>query len=87
RRAEVVRAYSALLAEIMREFGGLTEERERAPLDLAALVLAGGVAEAIVSWLDGTVAMSRAMLIEECARIAVAAVEAVRATPRGSANA
>ncbi len=80
RRAEAGRAYAALLAEIMREFGGLTEECERAPLDLAALVLVGGVAEAIVSWLDGAVAMSRAVLVEECARLSVAAVEAVRAT-------
>jgi AcrR family transcriptional regulator len=79
-RARAVRAYAEQLAEIMRELGGLHEERHRAPLGLAALVLVGGVAEAITSWLDGTVAMSRTMLIEECARLSVAAADAVRAT-------
>ncbi|HWF74345.1 MAG TPA: TetR/AcrR family transcriptional regulator [Solirubrobacteraceae bacterium] len=80
RRAEAVRAYAAMLAEIMRELGGLTDERQRPALDLAALVLVGGIAEAIVSWLDGTVSMPRTTLIEEWARLSVAAVEAVRAT-------
>jgi AcrR family transcriptional regulator len=82
RRAVAVRAYAALLAEIMREteLGGLTEERHQAPLELAALVLVGGIAEAVVSWLEGKLAMSRATLIEEWARLSVAAVEAVRAT-------
>lgn len=80
RRAAAVRAYAAMLAEIMRELGGLTEQRHQAPLELAALVLVGGVAEAILSWLDGTLPMSRAMLIEEFARLTVAAAEAVRAT-------
>lgn len=80
RRAKAVRAYAALLADIMREHGGLHEQRHQAPLELAALVLVGGVAEAILSWLDGTVAMSRAMLIEQCARLSVAAAEAVRGT-------
>ncbi|HWF50862.1 MAG TPA: TetR/AcrR family transcriptional regulator [Solirubrobacteraceae bacterium] len=80
RRAVAVRAYAALLAEIMRELGALTEERQQAPLELAALVLVGGIAEAVASWLEGTVAMSRATLIEEWARLSVAAVEAVRET-------
>jgi AcrR family transcriptional regulator len=79
RRAEAVRAYAALLAEIMRELGGLTEPRHQAPLELAALILVGGVAEAIRSWLDGTVEMSRGMLIEEFARLSVAAAESVKA--------
>ena len=80
RRAQAVRAYATQLAGIMRELGGLHEPRHQAPLGLAALVLVGGVAEAITSWLDGTVTMSRAMLIEECALLAVAAVDAVVAT-------
>jgi AcrR family transcriptional regulator len=78
RRAHAVRAYAALLGEIMRDFGDLGEQRDRAPLELATLVLVGGVAEAILSWLDGTLAMSRTMLIEHCARLSVAAAEAVR---------
>jgi AcrR family transcriptional regulator len=79
RRAAAVRAYAALLADAMRELGGLHEERHRVPLELATLVLVGGIAEAILSWLDGTLVMSRAALIEECARLCVAAAEAVRA--------
>jgi AcrR family transcriptional regulator len=80
RRAQAVRAHAALLAEMMRELGGLHEPRHQGPLGLAALVLVGGVAEAVTSWLDGTVEMSRTMLIEECARLSVAAAEVVRAT-------
>lgn len=80
RRSHAVRAYAKQMADIMREVGGLDEPRHQAPLGLAALVLVGGVAEAITSWLDGTVAMPRAMLIEECARLTVAAADAVRAT-------
>ncbi|HWF35524.1 MAG TPA: TetR/AcrR family transcriptional regulator [Solirubrobacteraceae bacterium] len=82
RRAQAVRAYAALLAESMRELGGVDEERRRAPLDLAALVLVGGIAEAVASWLEGTVEMSRATLIEEWARLSVAALEAVGPTAR-----
>jgi len=80
RRAEAVRAHAKLLADIMRERGGLDQQRHEMPLRLAALVLVGGLAEAVTSWLDGTVAMSRTMLIEECARLSVAAAEVVRAT-------
>jgi AcrR family transcriptional regulator len=80
RRGQAVRAYAALIAEVMREFGGLSEPRHQAPLELASLVLVGGIAEAIVSWLDGTLPMSRGLLIEECARLSLAAAGAVRET-------
>ncbi|MEA2196465.1 MAG: hypothetical protein QOJ25_516 [Solirubrobacteraceae bacterium] len=80
RRADAVRAYAALIGGIMSELGGLQEERYQAPLQLAALVLVGGVAEAILSWLDGTLEMPRQTLIEECARLTVAAAETVKAT-------
>jgi hypothetical protein len=64
----------------MRELGDLHDDRHQAPLDLAALVLVGGVAEAILSWLDGSLEMPRAMLIDQCARLTVAAAESVRST-------
>ena len=78
RRTEAVRSYATLMAKIMREHGGLEEERQQAPLHLAALVLVGGVAEAVLGWLAGTVPMERAQLIDECGRLAVAAADAVR---------
>ena len=80
RRGEAVRAYAAMLAEIMRELGGLHDERHQVPLELATLVLVGGIAEAVRSWLDGTLVMSRAMLIDQCARLSVASADAVGST-------
>ena len=81
RRADAVRAYAALIGGLMRELGNLRDDRHRAPVDLAALVLVGGVAEAILSWLDGSLEMPRAMLIDQCARLTVAAADAVRDDP------
>jgi AcrR family transcriptional regulator len=81
RRADAVRAYAALIGGLMRELGDLGDDRYQAPLDLAALVIVGGVAEAIVSWLVGSLEMPRAMLIDQCARLTVAAADAVRASP------
>lgn len=80
RRTLAVRAYADLMAQIMREHGGLEQEGQQAPLHLAALVLVGGVAEAVLGWLGGTVPMERAQLIDECGHLAVAAADAVRAT-------
>jgi AcrR family transcriptional regulator len=81
RRSEAVSAHAMLLAEQMRELRGLDGERYQAPLRLATLVLMGGVAEAILHWLEGTLEMSRDALIDECARLCVAVADAVHGTP------
>jgi len=80
RRAHAVGAHAEVLAAQMRELRGLDRPEQQAPLRLATLVLIGGLAEAILGWLDGTLEMSRDTLIEECARLAVAVADAVQAT-------
>jgi AcrR family transcriptional regulator len=80
RRAEAVSAHAELLARQMRELRGLDRPQHQAPLRLATLVLMGGLSEAILGWLDGSLEMTRETLIEECARLAVAVADAVQAT-------
>jgi AcrR family transcriptional regulator len=80
RRAEAVSAHAMMLAEQMQALRGLAGERYVGPLRLATLVLMGGLAEAILSWLDGSLEMSRETLIEECGRLSVAVADAVQAT-------
>ena len=80
RRAEAVSAHAELLAGQMRELRGLDRPEHQAPLRLATLVLMGGLSEAILGWLDGSLEMTRETLIEECARLAVAVADAVQAT-------
>jgi AcrR family transcriptional regulator len=80
RRSQAISAHAKLLAEQMRELRGLDRPQQQAPLRLATLVLLGGLSDAILGWLDGSLEMSRATLVEECARLAVAAADAVQAT-------
>ncbi len=80
RRTHAVSTHADILAAQLRELRGLDRPEHQAPLRLATLVLIGGLAEAILGWLDGSLAMSRDTLIEECARLAVAVADAVQAT-------
>lgn len=76
-----VRAYADLLAAEMRDLRGLTARRHQAPLRLATTMLVGGLSEAVTSWLDGSLDMTRDEVVEEIARLAVAAADAVQAIP------
>jgi AcrR family transcriptional regulator len=80
RRDKAVSVHADILVGQIRQLGGLDSKEQQAPLQLAALVIIGGIAEAIGPWINGTLDMSRDMLVEECARLTVAAVEAVKAT-------
>jgi hypothetical protein len=64
----------------MRTLRGLNRAVHEAPLRLATTVIMAGLAEAIHGWLDGSLEMPRDVLVEECARLAVAAADAVRDT-------
>jgi AcrR family transcriptional regulator len=83
-RTAAMNAYAAVVAGQMRELRGLDEPAHDAPLRLATVMLIGGLSEAIVGWLDGSLELSREMLVEECARLAVAAADAVKAATRAS---
>jgi AcrR family transcriptional regulator len=86
RRADAVATHAAVLAGQMRELRGLEGPEHEAPLRLGTHVLMGGLSEAILGWLDGTIEMSRETLIEECARLAVAVADAVQATTSAGAR-
>jgi AcrR family transcriptional regulator len=75
RRFETVRMFARLVAEQARTFYGVLGETD--PLvELTALMLAGGLAEAILAWLDGTLRLTREQLIEDCTDLFVANGEA-----------
>jgi AcrR family transcriptional regulator len=86
RRTDAVATHAAVLAGQMRELRGLERPEHEAPLRLGTHVLIGGLSEAILGWLDGTIEMSRETLVEECARLAVAVADAVQATTSAGAR-
>ena len=77
-RGETVRAYAAMLAAQMRELHELDGEATEPSLRFATTIIVGGVAEAVTEWLDGRIELSREELIDECARLCVAAADAIR---------
>jgi AcrR family transcriptional regulator len=79
RRMETVRGYAALLADEMRASHGLAGKEHEPRLRLATMVIVGGISEAVTEWLDGRLDLSRDELIEECARLCVAAADAIGA--------
>jgi AcrR family transcriptional regulator len=82
RRDASVRAYAELLADQMRELSGITAASQQPHLQLVTTMLVGGMAEAVTGWLDGTIAVTRDELVDDAARVAVAAAETlVRASP------
>jgi AcrR family transcriptional regulator len=83
-RTAAISAIAAVVANQLRDLRGLDDTAHDAPLRLAAVMLVGGLSEAIVGWLDGTLDLSREMLVEECARLAVAAADAVKAATDSS---
>ncbi len=75
RRFETVRMFARLVAEEARAFYNVPNEPD--PLvELTALMLAGGLAEAILAWLDGTLRITREQLIDDCTELFVANGEA-----------
>ncbi|AEF41258.1 TetR/AcrR family transcriptional regulator [Hoyosella subflava] len=52
-------------------------ERERTRLDMAALILVAGAAQAVSDWLDGDIDLSRTELIEEFVRVGAAAFHTI----------
>lgn len=84
RAAKAAGFHAEVLAAQMRELRGLDRPEHAAPLRLGTLVLMTGLAQTIAGWLDGSLAMPRETLIEECARLAVAVADAVQATTAGS---
>ncbi|UUY03360.1 TetR/AcrR family transcriptional regulator [Svornostia abyssi] len=61
------------------ELGGRRKrtKQDQARLELAATVLVGGLANAVTSWLEGGLKITRAELIDECTHLYVAAAESI----------
>lgn len=55
-------------------------ERERIRLNMGALILVAGAAQAVRDWLDGSIELSRTELIEEIVSLAAAAIHSVLPT-------
>jgi AcrR family transcriptional regulator len=65
RRFETLRMFATLVAEQARQFYGVPGEAD--PLvEITALMLAGGLAETLLAWLDGTLQVTREQLIDDC---------------------
>ena len=86
RRFETLRMFASLVTAQAREFYAMPGVRD--PLaETTGLMLAGGLAEALLAWLDGSLQITREQLIEDCTDLFVAtgetAVALVRARSRG----
>jgi AcrR family transcriptional regulator len=75
RRFATVRMFAGLVAQQARSFYRLSDKPD--PLvELTALMLAGGLAESLLAWLDGSLPLSRSQLVEHCTDLFVATGEA-----------
>lgn len=84
RRRDGLRLFARLMAEQARAF----YEPEGAAVDdpiveIAALLLAGGMAELFVAWLDGDVQATREQLVEDVAALLAATGDAASAIAQG----
>ena len=53
-------------------------EKERIRLDMAAVMLIVGAAQAVSDWVDGRIELSQTELLEEIVRLVAAAIRTVR---------
>ncbi len=86
RRREALRLFARLMAEQARAFYGTVEDQDRL-VEVTAIMLAGGMAELFVAWLDGDVAATRDELVEDGAALLAATGDAASAIARGRAEA
>lgn len=75
RRYETIRTFAALLSEQARDFYGMADERDQL-VELTSFLLVGGLAEALMAWLQGELETTREQLVEDCSDLFVATGEA-----------
>ncbi len=71
RRHRTISAFAALLGEQARDFYGTPEGSDRM-IQLTSFLLVGGLAEALMAWLEGELDASREQLVEDCTALFVA---------------
>ena len=74
RREQAFSSFAALLSEQGRGFYGSGAGAEL-DAELTAVALVGGLAELVVRWLDGSLAVSRERLVDHCAKLFVASAQ------------
>jgi AcrR family transcriptional regulator len=74
RRVQTLHDCANLLSALVAQQRDITDQRRDA-LTVAAFVIVGGLLEAILGWLDGSLTISREVLIQEFAAAAVAAID------------
>jgi AcrR family transcriptional regulator len=85
RRRDTLRGFAALVAVQGRAFYGVPGATDRI-IEVSAVMLVGGLAEAFAAWLDGDIEASREQLIDDLTDLFVATGEAaVRLAGRGGA--
>jgi AcrR family transcriptional regulator len=72
RRETAIRRFASMMSERGREFYGPQAASER-DAELTSLALAGGLAELLVSWLEGNLDVPRERLVDHCVELLVAA--------------
>jgi AcrR family transcriptional regulator len=75
RRFATLRMFAAMVAAQGREFYGL-QDADAGLMQTTALTLAGGLAETLLAWQDGTLSVGREQLVEDCTELFVATGEA-----------
>lgn len=74
RRLASMRALAQLIAQHGRASFGTTEDDEGL-VEVTAALLAGGIAELLIAWLDGGLDVEREALVEDCAELLVSVGE------------
>ena len=84
RRLQVVRTMAGLIASMGAAFYGVPADSD--PIaDIAAYALAGAITELLLTWLDGTLEVSRDQLVDDFTELFVATGETAAAIARGRA--
>lgn len=74
RRFRTLRMFAGLASEQARDFYGIAGAEDPV-IEIGALMLVGGLSEALLAWLDGTLPVSREELVEHCTDLFVATGE------------
>ncbi len=85
RRLDTMRFYSQLLAAQASELYGASDEDD-AIGDVAASLLVGGMAELLITWLDGNIDVSREQLIDDFTELFIATGESAVAIAKRRAR-
>jgi AcrR family transcriptional regulator len=75
RRLDTARRFADVLSIRLRAVHGISEDERRA-LDVASLIVAGGLIETMIEWLEGRLDRPPEELIEDYAKLCTASLEA-----------